>query len=532
MLPTTRDLTRTAINRVTFGARDIDVQFAAGMGWAAWVNEQLNPPYGDDADLAAHLAQQTMPIAYGASDPSNTRGSWPAVNEERPLNYLSYDVPSLWKIARGAGSTVASQERTRITQELAAATWIRNTHSHYQLREFMVDFWHNHFNIGKNENALATALLGAYDRDAIRRNAFGNFRQLLEGIATSGSMLMYLDNWISSAAIPNENYAREIMELHTLGAAAYYGKTTPVEVASSLGPHGGFSDQDIVQASRALSGWTIKYGQRASSNSFQPDTGEFVFSAYQHNTQAQQILGYNVGAKTGVTQGQALLDILAYHPATAIFVVTKLAKRIFGDAPPQAVIDRGVVAWNANAQVPDQIARVLRAMLLDGNEVLTEAPAKIRRPYERIIALFRTTDMIVNAGTVMLNTLDSLNDGLFAWPAPDGRPDVNSYWLATGANMRTWNLLMQIPQWAQIQTTLSAQVPNTTETSAAAVVEYWIGRMIGHQLPTDAMNALVTDQAGSSGVPAMVRTNNATRVEQAHRRLVSLIATTEEFTLR
>ena len=187
MLPTTPDLYRTAINRVTFGARDIDAQLAVTMGWAAWVDDQLNPPKGDDADLAAHIAQQTMHIEYAASDPTNTKGTWDAVNEERPLNYLVADVPTLWKIARGAGTTLPSQERTRLAQELAAVTWIRNAHSHYQLREFMVDFWHNHFNIGKNENALATALLPAYDRDAIRPNAFGNFRTLLEAIATSGS---------------------------------------------------------------------------------------------------------------------------------------------------------------------------------------------------------------------------------------------------------------------------------------------------------------------------------------------------------
>ena len=532
MLPTTRDLYRTAINRVTFGSRDVDAQLALNMGWATWVNDQLNAPKGDDADLAAFMATQTMNITYGASDPSNTRGSWPAVNEDRALNYLSYPVPELWKIARGAGNTVASQERTRITQEITAASWIRNTHSHYQLREFMVDFWHNHFNIGKNENALATALLGVYDRDVMRVHAFGNFRNFLEGIATSGSMLIYLDNWVSSASTPNENYAREIMELHTLGAAAYYGKTTPADVAATMSAHAGFSDQDVVQASRALSGWTLKYGQRDSSRTNLPDTGEFVYNPYQHNTTATQILGYNLTNKAGMIQGQGFLDIIAYHPATAIFIVTKLAKRMFGDTPPQAVIDRGINAWIKAQQAPDQIAQVLRAMLLDGNEVLTEPPTKIRRPYERIIALFRTTDMVVNASTSMMNALDSLNDGLFAWPAPDGRPDRNDYWLATGANMQTWNLLLQVPQWAQVKTSLSAQVPPAAQISATAVVEYWVGRMIGYQLSGNGMNALVSDQAGTSGVPIMVRSGNATRIEQAHRRLVSLIATTEEFTLR
>jgi uncharacterized protein (DUF1800 family) len=533
MLPSQADLYHVAMNRVTFGARDLDVQAARASGWEAWVNEQLAPPKGDDALLRQHLAAQSLRIAYNAPAATDTRGKWLATDEMRPLNYIDADTPTLWTITRNIGTTFAPSERTRIAQELAAATWIRNTHSRYQLREFMADFWHNHFNIGKNENQLATALLPVYDRAVIRPRVFGNFRNLLEATAKSTAMLIYLDNWVSSATTPNENYAREIMELHTLGGAAYLGTANPQSVAKgSDDVAAGFTDQDVIQAARALSGWTVKYGQRGPGTTYLPNTGEFAFNPRQHNANAGTILGVNIAGYHDVTQGRKLLDVLAYHPATATHVVTKLARRIFGDAPPQAVIARGVAAWTTFRDAPDQIGRTVRAILLDGEEIWSAPVAKVRRPYERIIALARTTDTIVNAATFMTSILDAQTDGLFAWPAPNGRPDVNGYWLATGSTMATWNLLFQMPNAAQLTTSLTAQTPAAAATSATTVVEYWVGRLVGRRLPPAAMNTLVNDQAGASGVVTAIRRGNAKSTENAFRRLVSLIATAEEFALR
>ena len=531
MLPAKADSIRVALNRVTFGARDADVAAVQASGWPAWVADQLTPPIGDDPNLDNHIKTQTMHIEYAAG--SSTLGSWGAVKEERPLSYLNADTPVLWNIANQAGNTISASERLRISQELAAATWIRNTHSRYQLREFMTDFWHNHFNIGKVENQLATALLPVYDRVAIRPNVFGNFRALLEANATSSSMLMYLDNWVSTSTTPNENYGREIMELHTLGGAAYYGTDAATNVPTGIdGLTIGFTDADVVQASRALSGWTIQYGQRVSNVPL-PNTGQFTYNAAQHNTQAGVLLGTNISKLTApMAQGRKFLDMIAYHTATATFICTKLAKRIFGDTPPQTVINRAVTMWMNTQTAPDQITQVLRSILLDGDEIMTAPVVKVRRPYERIIALARTTDMVVNASTVMTSVLDPLNDGLFAWQAPNGRPDANSYWLATGATVATWNLLLQVPYYPEIKTSLAMETPLNAATTATGVVEYWVGRMVGATLSTSAMNMLVSDQATSAGVPSLLKTNSAVVIESAYRRLVSLIATTEEFSLR
>jgi uncharacterized protein (DUF1800 family) len=534
MLLSKPDPIRVALNRVTFGARDRDVANVNAIGWPAWVTQQLAAMDNTDAALGAHFAAQTMPIKYAAPAVTDMRGTWLATDEMRPLNYLFAPTKDLWYITRNNGGAVSGYESVRISQELAAATWISNAHGRDQLREFMTDFWHNHFNIGKKESALATAVLPVFDRGVIRPNVFGNFRTLLGATAKSSSMLIYLDNWVSGATRPNENYAREIMELHTLGGEAYLGTVDASAVALLNGVAVGFTDQDIVQAARVLSGWTILYGQRDQNNVVLPNTGEFTFNLQQHNLTAGKVLGVSMGnLANGMAQGEKFLDIIATHPSTANFIVTKLVKRIFGDSPPQAVINRAILAWNMNQSSPDQIAKVLRAILLDGEEIKTAPVTKVRRPYERVIALARTTDMVVNAATFMDTLLDPFSDGLFAWQAPNGRPDVDRAWLSTGMTLDTWNVLFKIPNFAEFSSApLRNQSPTNMLSTANGIVEYWVGRMVGYQLNQSAMNSLIIDQAGANGIPAAVRTNNTTTIDNAHRRLVSLIATSEEFTLR
>jgi len=534
MLPTSPSHNRIALNRVTFGARDVDEKYVGFIGWQAWVTEQLHPPPDDDPDVAAHLAEQSLPIRYAAPDPATSRGTWKAVDEIRPLNYINAAPAALWHITRNAGGSVSGTERTRIRQEIASATWIRNAHSRFQVREFMVDFWHNHFHISKGESEHGTALLPVFDRLTIRPHALGNFRTLLEATATSASMLIYLDNYLSASTTPNENYAREIMELHTLGGAAYLGVgDTGAVKTDANGVPVGFTDQDVIQASRALSGWSIFYGQRGPTTAL-PSTGEFIYNPRQHNTKATTVLGRNLANLVGdMAQGRAVLDAIATHPATARHVCGKLLRRIFGDRPPTAAFNRAVAAFTAHRDAPDQMAKVLSTILLDGDEIWTHPIMKVRRPYERIMAMIRTTDMVTTASTVYANALDRVTDGLFAWPAPDGRPDFDAYWLATGANLTTWNYLFQIPNWKEIRTSLTVQTPAPSATSAVETVEYWVGRMVGYRLQTSQMNVLIGDQSGANGAPtAILNRRNATTIENNYRRLIALIATTDAFSLR
>ena len=264
---------------------------------------------------------------------------------------------------RNIETAVAADEFDRIGKELNAVTWIRNSRSIYQLREVMVDFWNNHFNIGRQADFYATAALPVYDLAVIRPRAFGNFLDLLTAVATSASMLRYLDNASSTAAHPNENYAREILELHTLGRPAYAGVGRPGAKALKAGDVAkGFSDQDIIQASARCPGWTLEQGQAGPDGplSF---TGKFVFNPVQHNTGAGVFMGVDLSKLEGEAQGKAVLALIANHPATADFVCTKIARRLFGDntagvghRPRQTSLAR------PSATSPTRSRRVLSAM--------------------------------------------------------------------------------------------------------------------------------------------------------------------------
>ena len=187
-----------------------------------------------------------MHIKYAAYT-SNTQ-NWPAVDEDRPLKYLWTPAKEIWRTYQEDLFRGAYPEQTRPMEELISSVFIRNAHSRYQLREFMTDFWLNHFNVSYLKGLEVIYTLIPYDRDAIRPYALGMFRQLIHGVAISGAMLKYLDNADSNAVYPNENYARELIELHTLGRAVYYGKNTEGHDYSQVG----FTDDDVIQAARAV----------------------------------------------------------------------------------------------------------------------------------------------------------------------------------------------------------------------------------------------------------------------------------------
>lgn len=528
---------RIALNRVTFGARDVDEAYVQSIGWDAYVEEQLNPPDGDDDALAAHLADQTMPITYRGQE--NESGGWPDVDEDRPLNYLNADTTTLLNLAINAGKTVSFAEQARVQQELTAASWIRAVHAEYQIREFMVDFWHNHFNIGKQDNAFATVTLPVYDRDHIRPYVLGNFREMLEANATSTSMLLYLDNAVSVAEQPNENYGRELLELHTMGEDAYLGFIDPAAKEGGLGENvgikaDGFSDIDVFEASAALSGWTIEFGQPiAPGGKRAPITGNFLYSPVQHSQDTGVFMGVHLGGfNEPMEQGRKVLDIAAGHPATADFICGKLVRRIFGDAPPAAVQTRAVEAWTLNQNEPDQIKKVMEAILLDGPEIGEAPQAKMRRPFEKLMALYRTTDTVVNAHPWMNFLLEPLHDGLFTWPAPNGRPDVNGYWFSSTANLTTWNLSLWLFYLQEFATSFTDQTPLDIQDSPTQMVEYWLQRMIGFEPSAAVMNTLIDDSASNAGIMTGINFGTAENVENAFARLAALISTSEEFSFR
>lgn len=536
---------RIALNRVTFGARDTDIAKVQALGWTAWVEEQLSPPIGDDPGVKQIVADATLRITYG--ERNDSQGTWPAVDEDRPLNTLGMTSEDLFKIYDDAtrNRTLPTAEIVRIADEVTAATWIRNTHSAYQVREFMVDFWHRHFNVSTGEGQLVQFTLPIYDQEVIRANALGNFTNMVNANARSAAMLFYLDNAVSRATTPNENYARELLELHTLGAGAYLGVTTPPFTGTGQAPTGvnspGFSDQDVLQASRALSGWTVAMGQRVSGTRTLGSNARFVYEPAFHNRNAGVFMGVDLAALQpaitnadqtgGIMQGNRVIELASKHVATASFVVGKLAHRIFGDNPPQSVVDAALKTWLDNRDHPEQIKLVLRTFLMAPE--LQQGPAvKIRRPYEKVIAFARTTNSLIRPTRGMLSVFGGTRDAVFLWGPPNGWPDVNEYWLSTTGLMTQWNTVLT----AMANGVLSVNLRNESvqTTSVATLLDDWIERIVGYQISADGYTALRTTITGSSGLMSYLGGGAASVQTQENelRRLVALISTAPEFAYR
>jgi len=520
---------RIALNRMGFGARPGDEEYLRAVGLATHIEQQLHPTVEDDPPTQARLGEATLAISYGAS-----AGKYPAVAENRRLVLLGRSIEELWAIQAQVGAgTLPQAEVTRALEELRAATWIRATHSTWQLREVMAGFWHDHFNVNGTADNRITVAMPVYDRDVIRAHALGNFRQLLEAVATSTAMLLYLDNAKSQAARPNENYARESMELHSLGRDAYLGHAyahwSHVPRLGNGMPVG-FLDEDVFGAARAFSGWTVAMGQRLSGAATLDNDGAFAYAPQYHSNAAARVLGVDLSPLTQpMAAGRKVLDLMAAHPATARFVAAKLAQRLIGPGASAGLIERAAATFTASAEASDQIARTLRTLLLDPEFVALPA-AKLRRPFERIVALLRATGAELRPTAALFRALEETGQRPFAWPAPNGHPDVESAWLGANQELKTWNLMLALFEARMgVSAALLPQTPSGFSVDTPIAV--WCDRLLGHLPAAAGFQALMDDAVVAGGLRAALIAKGAV-AEAGLRRFVALLAATDDFAYR
>lgn len=365
------------LNRITWGPRPADVEHAEAIGYEALLEEQLRPELLDDSAAEALLAQQPI---------------------------LAMDRHTLYSLPNAD---------YRAYKALVQGMVLRAVYSRRQLLERMVEFWSDHFNIAAD--GYATELVG-FQRDVIRRHALGNFRALLMATAQHPAMLQYLDNANNIAEAPNENYARELLELHTLGV------------------DGGYTERDVKAAARAFTGWTI--------HSKTP-TG-FYFDAATHDSGGKVFLGHKLPAGRGIEDGLQVLSIVAHHPATAHFLCTKLARRFVSDQPPSALVKRLATVWQASR---GDIKSVLRALLLSA-EFKGAAGQKLRRPLDFFIGALRATGTTTRHWWLLEELLTDLGQLPYGWLPPNGYPDVAGAWLATGGLLARWTVAMRLTHGA------------------------------------------------------------------------------------
>jgi uncharacterized protein (DUF1800 family) len=392
-----------------------------------------------------------------AAKPNNT-----ANNDQNPMNNPEY---------RRAVMEYFKENNLRPAQfligELQMSRILRAVYSERQLQEVMVDFWTNHFNVYAAKGADRW-LLPSYDRDTIRPHTLGKFYDLLVADAQSPAMLFYLDNFQSvSPNAPqqrpgagrgpladlmrlgpnarqqqkppqqqqrrgiNENYARELMELHTLGV------------------DGGYTQKDVQEVARCFTGWTIFQPRGAGAAAAalmgregRDDAGKFIFRPAFHDNGEKIVLGHKIPAGGGVKDGFMVLDIVAHHPATAKFIATKLVRRFVSDEPPPALVDRATQTF---LKSDGDIREVLKTIFSSPEFNSAEAyRAKIKRPFELAVSAVRTLGADTNGGPQFHQWVARMGQPLYGFQTPNGYSDVAENWVNTGALLERMNFALAL----------------------------------------------------------------------------------------
>lgn len=356
------DGTHALLSRAAFGPWPGDLDRVRAQGHLAWIDEQLSPDGIDDR--ACEL-------------------------RSRRFESVFCEPGTAWEF-----------DKAVLRREIAQHTLLRATYSRRQLYEVMVHFWTDHFNVdmGKGD---CVYLKPTDDRTVVRAHALGNFRDMVRASATSGAMLVYLDGIGNSRGVPNENYARELLELHTLGV------------------HGGYTQADVREVARCLTGWTVKtkgFGR-----------GAVAFEPERHDDGAKIVLGERIPAGLGAGDVDRVVDLVCAHPSTAKNLATKLARRFVADEPDERLVSFVARAFTASG---GDIKQTVRALLASPAFAESRSP-KLKRPFQFVVSSLRAIGADTTCGDDLLEHLGRMGQAPFSHPTPDGYPDRAASW--TGA---------------------------------------------------------------------------------------------------
>jgi uncharacterized protein (DUF1800 family) len=473
-IPATADVRTVThvLNRLGFGPRPGDVERVQAMGLGAYIESQLQPERIRNEALEARLDADFETLAMSSREifdkyiqpatmlrreqqkqqaqkaPAPRPGSEPMMSGEAPAPAAPPPTPEM---------RMAQAQQRNVGAELMQAKMLRAVLSERQLEEVLVDFWFNHFNVfvGKGQ---VRQYLTEYEREAIRPHVLGRFRDMLGAVAHSPAMLFYLDNFQSATPNPpvvlnenlarrlsdprltpeqrrqlaerlnmqkrqlqqrpqrglNENYARELMELHTLGV------------------NGGYTQKDVIELARILTGWTIDRPQAG---------GGFVFRPQMHDTGTKVLLGVSF-APAGEMEGERALDLLATHPSTARHLAYKLAQRFVADEPPAALVERAAETFRTTK---GDLRQVVRVIVTSREFFAPEAyRAKVKSPLEFVASAVRATGASVVNPQPMVGALQMLGMPLYGCQPPTGYSMTADAWVNTGALLNRMNFAVQL----------------------------------------------------------------------------------------
>lgn len=413
------------LNRTSFGPTKADQARFDELGYEAYLEEQLHP--------------ETIP------------------DNDDEINDLLDPLWTLTATATELLQTNFAQAWNNVLTHLAKARMVRAIKSERQLYERVVDFWLDHFNIQAAKTPFVRYQAIQYERDVIRPLALGKFRDLLHAVAKSPAMTIYLDSQTSTWNAINENYARELLELHTVGLNQGYGL------------------QDITEAARAFTGWKPV----TNSSSGDPDgIFQFGFVSSQHDPNSKLVMGLQIPAGGGVEDGEAVLDHLASHPNTAEHIARKLLDYFVTDTPTDDMVS---TVANVFFESDGDIKETLRAVL--SVEHLVQATPMAKRPFHYLTGVLRQTGASVDSDAAIDGSLNDMGHYPYSWITPDGFPLDNNYW--AGGLLERWNFAFKLVkgEMAGFNVPLSALLAPGVITDPGQVVDYWnetylMGRML------------------------------------------------------
>ncbi len=417
------------LSRLTFGARAGDAEAVRAMGVDKWIDLQLHPERIGDSKSDQYFAALE---SYNTSSQELQR-KYPPPNQLLQRLQAKGDRSKL-SAADSAELREATAGPRKVTIEAQSGRIDRALLSERQLQEVMTDFWLNHFSVYIQKGPPERYQLAQYESKVIRPNSLGKFRVLLEAVAKSPAMLFYLDNWESQAdsnrprLVPlpgagrggagrngrgglNENYGRELLELHTLGV------------------DGGYTQQDVINVARALTGWTFPRPQQGG--------GAFEFNPQMHDAGAKVVLGHRLAAGRGIEDGEDVLDIVSRHPSTAKYIAFKLARRFVSDTPPAELVGRAAATFR---RTDGDIRAVVRT-IITSKEFFSRAAyrSKVKSPFEVVVSALRALGAQPDGTLRTAQTIATLGEPIYGHQAPNGWPETGDQWMNTGSILNRIN---------------------------------------------------------------------------------------------
>lgn len=507
------DLDHHVLRRLTYGIRPGDHerffkknnQFERRYG--LFLDEHLHPESLNDKICEGRL--QSMNFATLNKDlPQLWKDHVFAADEIRDSNKMV--VSAKPDLSKTGGATKdkdpLKMEENKLrqipAQEVEMATWIRAVYSERQLFEMIVEFWHSHFSVFAYDGRIAP-VFPHLDRDVIRKQALGNFRELLEAVAKSPAMLHYLDNELNQSGNPNENYARELFELHTLGAENYLGTVDRKSVPGfTKGQSHSYVDGDVYEAARAFTGWRVYQDKKGKANQW----GTFEYFEPWHDRFQKIVLGHALSEyQSPLKDGHDVLDLLADHHGTSRFIARKLCRRFVSDTPDERLVQKIADVFYKTRKEKDQIKQTLFA-IFRSDEFLASSGQKIKRPFEYVVGILRATEAEFTPSEPFLHDFERTGQRLFSWRTPDGLPDRHEKWLSANSLIERWRLTNQILNEQKPDLKIPA-LENESKQSPEEKVNQWLHRIYGGRIPEKSRNEIVTflkSQPNSSHLRASV----------------------------